>query len=494
MFCPICGKEIILNGASFCPMCGFDLRSSAGYTEKNIVEGSVVKTVSDDTNHYTYDEPVKTVEEPVDLKEIIKAPIYIGNSSTTQNSIDKWSREHNAPSFIASFTPSMNKTSKKKYVALLVALLLVATGCLVVLFVPDLNTGSSTYSTSHSSSNYSAENSITLYDTNGNEITNMELTGAFADGTLTAAMNSSGQLVITLDSSIASNYTNFYWTLVDNDTNSSIGSITKTVPVLYWNSPSAGEFTVTVICYNSNSDSATYSGDMDSYDVTQTYTGTYNGHSYEITVTFDYSEYETYANMNTSGRVVTTYSDVTNFVVISDTVSDIATMLEEQYVNMYGSSASLTDANFAKFILYFVQVEFTYTLDSVQYGEEEYFAYPIETIFSGTGDCEDTSILCAALFSACGYDAAVCILPGHAIAGVALSSYTVSSYDSNNYEEITETINGKTYYGCETTVDSFQDIGIINLKSVQVTNTGGAHPYSYYLTGQWASTYGFFTV
>ncbi|MDD3379553.1 MAG: hypothetical protein PHG86_06215, partial [Candidatus Methanomethylophilaceae archaeon] len=62
------------------------------------------------------------------------------------------------------------------------------------------------------------------------------------------------------------------------------------------------------------------------------------------------------------------------------------------------------------------------------------------------------------------------------------------------YEEITETINGKTYYGCETTVDSFQDIGIINLKSVQVTNTGGAHPYSYYLTGQWASTYGFFTV
>ncbi|MFA6332308.1 MAG: PEGA domain-containing protein [Methanoregula sp.] len=52
----------------------------------------------------------------------------------------------------------------------------------------------------------------------------------------------------------------------------------------------------------------------------------------------------------------------------------------------------------------------------------EYWKYPIETLGDGSGDCEDTAILAAALLKEMGYDVAVVILPGdfgHAAVAVA---------------------------------------------------------------------------
>ena len=113
----------------------------------------------------------------------------------------------------------------------------------------------------------------------------------------------------------------------------------------------------------------------------------------------------------------------------------------------------MDDAGYAEFVLAFVQTCFGYTYDSVLYGQQEYYAFPLETIHNGGGDCEDTSILCAALYEAAGYDAGVFIIPGHAIAAVALDGFTPAETSVTTVSVFSFEMNGKTYYGCETTLD-----------------------------------------
>lgn len=75
---------------------------------------------------------------------------------------------------------------------------------------------------------------------------------------------------------------------------------------------------------------------------------------------------------------------------------------------------------------------------------EEYWKYPLETLYDRAGDCEDTSILLAVLYKATGY-AVFVLLPGHAVKAVVLPSDTVGYYYSVNF---------KNYYFCETTAET----------------------------------------
>ncbi len=489
MFCPRCGKHIERDGVKFCTECGYQLP---------FIPASQSTTPDGQSDTYT------------EHQESIR----IGDSYTNQSSIDEWSERNNVSGYAASrpyYSTPKKKESRKKTGAILVAILMILTAAVVVIIDNESNNtksgGSSTTVTGQSIDDFEVSYS-----------------GAFTSGIFTYEetthdMDSDGDLedclVITLSDSYASEYSYFVWTVYDESSTSYIAyvytsdgwtqymyynssytytfsaydgsTVAKSEACLYWSGYIAGDYTISVTCYESESDyenstnsasssGTTYSGELRlDGDIITDYEWTYDGNTYTIEISYTYAEFEYYHELETtrdssgsegSGNVV-------NFVEINDTISEIAEKLQELYAEEYGSDASLTGQSFANFILAFVQCCYYYPAfssnsasdlcyaDYVVYGEEEYFAYPMETIYYGMGDCEDTSILAAAIYEACGYDAAIGLLPGHAIVGVALDEYDTPTYTSSTYEILYQNVDGKTYYGGETTVDSFQSLGVI---------------------------------
>ena len=95
-----------------------------------------------------------------------------------------------------------------------------------------------------------------------------------------------------------------------------------------------------------------------------------------------------------------------------------------------------------EFVLNFVQNVIKYETE-----EYEYPKYPLETLSEKKGDCEDFSILGAAILKSMGYEIALLFLPGHAALGVAgvegLKGYSIE-------------YNGIKYYYCEMTDKGWQ--------------------------------------
>lgn len=90
------------------------------------------------------------------------------------------------------------------------------------------------------------------------------------------------------------------------------------------------------------------------------------------------------------------------------------------------------DAAVAREIAKFVQDCITYAYDDVSTGEVEFPRYPLETLYERQGDCEDTSILMAALLKGWGYEVGFLHLPGH----VAVALRTADDYNNSAYYEI----------------------------------------------------------
>ncbi len=97
----------------------------------------------------------------------------------------------------------------------------------------------------------------------------------------------------------------------------------------------------------------------------------------------------------------------------------ITSMIQE--INAAAINEEFTESEKVNFVIAFVQ-NLPYTEDEVTTDWNEYPRYPIETLFDRGGDCEDTSILVAALLDRMGYD--VCLLlmedAGHCAVGVAI--------------------------------------------------------------------------
>lgn len=104
------------------------------------------------------------------------------------------------------------------------------------------------------------------------------------------------------------------------------------------------------------------------------------------------------------------------------------------------------EAQTISMMIAFVQ-SLPYTSDDVTTRFDEYPRYPVETIFDNGGDCEDTSILLAALLQAMGYDAALLKGPHHMAVGVGIATAPLSNYQMTRV--------GKYAY-LETTGNGFQ--------------------------------------
>ena len=154
---------------------------------------------------------------------------------------------------------------------------------------------------------------------------------------------------------------------------------------------------------------------------------------------------------------------VSEYVVVSDSIKAIAESLWENY-NSKVPAGDQSTASFADYILTYVQVAVDYEYDSTAFGQDEYWQYPIETLYRGYGDCEDTSILAAAIYSHLSTvtgakdfisDSAVLLLPGHAMVGVKTG--TPLAYSASK-PMFTMNIGTSKFYFGETTYDGSKSI------------------------------------
>ena len=132
----------------------------------------------------------------------------------------------------------------------------------------------------------------------------------------------------------------------------------------------------------------------------------------------------------------------------------------EQYIinlandlNYLAIEENFNELETANFILSFVQA-IDYKVDNYTnyQGIQEYPKYPVEMLWDGQGDCEDSSALFASLLEALGYDAVLLLflgnIEGHAAIGVSIDEASGKSYQYQN----------KNYYYAETT-DTGSTIG-----------------------------------
>lgn len=118
-----------------------------------------------------------------------------------------------------------------------------------------------------------------------------------------------------------------------------------------------------------------------------------------------------------------------------------------QQINSAALESGFTEVQKLNFVISFIQ-SLPYTVDIETTPYDEYPRYPVQTLFDRGGDCEDTSILAAALLDRMGYDVALLLLENaqHMAIGVSISVGYGSYYDYD----------GKKYYYLETTGQGWQ--------------------------------------
>ena len=115
---------------------------------------------------------------------------------------------------------------------------------------------------------------------------------------------------------------------------------------------------------------------------------------------------------------------VKDYIVVDAYIQKLVDDITLLYETEYGEGSSAADRiDYANYLLAFTQY--------IQYDDEEadsgddYWRYPLETLYDGTGDCEDTSILAAAMYAAAEITAGIFLLPGHAMVSVEDSIGTI---------------------------------------------------------------------
>lgn len=158
------------------------------------------------------------------------------------------------------------------------------------------------------------------------------------------------------------------------------------------------------------------------------YVWNFRGRHYTILMTIDLERYNSYSGKERY--------DIPKLVEEGRTTIG---NLTREFQHTFKRNRSWTRQDRVDFVLSFVQ-SLPYTLDDVTTGYDEFRRYAIETLIEGGGDCEDTTILVAAILRGLGEKTALIFTPGHIALGV-----------SGGFKGASVTYNGTEYYYCETT-------------------------------------------
>lgn len=175
--------------------------------------------------------------------------------------------------------------------------------------------------------------------------------------------------------------------------------------------------------------------------ITRTYRWKYEDTDFTVLYTYNIQAYDTYSERSRNRDYPNFVSDPYDDELISQITTQIGKLAEE---------AGYTNSDIPYIAMAFVQ-SLPYVSDSASAGYDEYPRFPFETLYHGGGDCEDSSILLAALLSDMGYGVALIELPGHMAVGMKGDASLEGSY----YE-----YSGTRYYYLETT-NSEWDVGVI---------------------------------
>ena len=158
------------------------------------------------------------------------------------------------------------------------------------------------------------------------------------------------------------------------------------------------------------------------------YVWNFRGRHYTILMTIDLERYNSYSGKERY--------DIPKLIEEGRTTID---NLTREFQRTFKQHRDWSKQDRVDFVLSFVQ-SLPYTLDNVTTGYDEFRRYAIETLIEGGGDCEDTTILVAAILRGLGEKTALIFTPGHIALGV-----------SGDYTGASLTFNGTKYYYCETT-------------------------------------------
>jgi predicted transglutaminase-like cysteine proteinase len=192
----------------------------------------------------------------------------------------------------------------------------------------------------------------------------------------------------------------------------------------------------------------TYEGKNNEIDVkingdtiTRIYRWEYDNKAFSVEYEYDINAYNLYSqrtrNRNFSHFVNDPYDD------------KLISMITEQMAELADSNGYRRD-EIPYIVMAFVQ-SLPYVSDSASAGYDEYPRFPFETLYHGGGDCEDSSILLAALLYDMGYGVALVEFPGHMGVGVKGAHALQGSYFDYS---------GIRYYYLETT-NSGWEVGMI---------------------------------
>ena len=188
--------------------------------------------------------------------------------------------------------------------------------------------------------------------------------------------------------------------------------------------------------------------------VSRTFDWVYDRSSYTITMDINYEDllYSRGLYSADKRRQASDHVRDQTFVTYSYTDKTMSPYMEElvdKLISAYMSKHStVNEVEFLGYILSFTQY-IEYQSDEEYMGVDEYWKFPLETLYDQGGDCEDTSILFVAIAHECrdkvglSYNVALQLLPGHMAAAMELSSGS-SRYTTNPYGYI---------YGETTTTD-----------------------------------------
>ncbi|MDD1772751.1 MAG: fibronectin type III domain-containing protein [Methanomassiliicoccales archaeon] len=172
---------------------------------------------------------------------------------------------------------------------------------------------------------------------------------------------------------------------------------------------------------------------------TYTYYWTYEGDNYSISFELSDDLYEYYVDYSIERYMITDDGEdnAVNFITVDDVViTYIAECMED-----LTAQSGLDGAEEAQMVLNFVQESIPYSYDTDTHSMDDYWSFPVETLYEGSGDCEDKSFLYTSILESIGYETALLMYDDHVAVGVNCTGLSGWYYG----------VDGIRYYYCETT-------------------------------------------
>lgn len=164
--------------------------------------------------------------------------------------------------------------------------------------------------------------------------------------------------------------------------------------------------------------------------------------SYSVTVQLEQDAYEAAQSSNPGRRWEAERPLFQEWVTppsrdVDRAAAELAHLSQSSGLSTFGEVSAVL--GFAQSIVYSSDLDTT--------GHEDYWRFPVETMYEQTGDCEDTSILAAAVLRRLGHRVAMALMPEHAALGVEVPPGTPGHF---------AIVDGRRMYYCETTDAGFR--------------------------------------